>query len=408
MNTSSRNITYRAGGFSLVELMIGMVVALIVMLAITASVATINQQRKNTVAGGDAQENAQIALAAIDRSARMAGAGLETLRLLCPTLNHYDANRTPQVVSNGGAFGAASTPVLITPGAAVTDSDRIRFSYSAQTGGITNVQIAKPMPTASSVYTVNSWGSLKVGDIAIVGVPPKSQPNPASPRPCTLFQVTELQPGGGNCTPFTACENIVHNSGSSSPMNPPNPESVFTDAPRYGFENSGAVIGPAFIMNTGVPVIEEFAVLPACNSLVSSLPPAVASCTASPLSFTNAQALAGDIVQMKAQYGLSNSATSSEVVQWVNAPTANLNRVKAVRVAIVARSKEPAPQNATTPCTNAAGVVNVGPCSFQDASAPVINLSTVATPGGISWQRFRYRVYQTVIPLRNLTWNDDL
>lgn len=408
MNTSSRNCIHRAGGFSLVELMIGMVVALIVMLAITASVATINQQRKNTVAGGDAQENAQIALAAIGRTARMAGAGLETLRLLCPTINHYDSRQTPAVVSNGGAFGAASTPVLITPGAAVTDSDRIRFSYSLQPGGVTNVQVVKPMPTASSVFTVNSTGALQVGGTAVIGVPPSMQPDPANPRPCSLFQVTDLQPGGGTCGEFTACENIVHNSGDSSPMNPPNPEQVYTDAPRYGYENSGAVIGPAFIMNTGVPVTEEFAVLPACTSLVSFLPPAVPSCTAAPLSFTNAQALAGDIVQMKAQYGLSNSATSSEVVQWVNAPTATLNRVKAVRVAIVARSKEAAPNNVTTACTNVANVANVGPCSFQDASAPIINLSTVATPGGISWQRFRYRVYQTVIPLRNLTWNDDL
>jgi type IV pilus assembly protein PilW len=121
---------------------------------------------------------------------------------------------------------------------------------------------------------------------------------------------------------------------------------------------------------------------------------------------------AGDIVQMKAQYGISNDATSSVVDDWVNAigswavPIENPNKIKAVRVVIVARSGEPASTNVSAACTNDAGIANTGPCSFQDAKAPVIDLSAVSVPAGMTWQRYRYRVHQTVIPLRNLTWND--
>jgi type IV pilus assembly protein PilW len=74
---------------------------------------------------------------------------------------------------------------------------------------------------------------------------------------------------------------------------------------------------------------------------------------------------------------------------------------------IVTRSREPElgteVTNAT--CTNAAGVINTGPCSFDDAEAPVIDVSTVSVPTGTTWRNFRYRVHLSVIPLRNVIWN---
>ncbi|MEW6562752.1 MAG: PilW family protein [Pseudomonadota bacterium] len=59
--------------------------------------------------------------------------------------------------------------------------------------------------------------------------------------------------------------------------------------------------------------------------------------------------MAANIVNVQAQYGISATASSNVVTQWVDAtggtwaaPTVNnRNRIKAVRVAVVARSDKP-------------------------------------------------------------------
>lgn len=393
----------RQSGFTLVELMVAGVVGLIVLLAVTASVATIDRQRKTTVSGVDAQESAQIALSEIDRVGRMAGAGLMSGGdLICKSINFYYKGK---VVSDGAKSGAF-LPVVLTSGG-LTGSDSIRFAFSEKPGGLSAVRIVNDMPSPSSVFTVNQAGLLKKDDVAIIGAVGRD-------APCTVFQVSKEPEGtgGGACGKIPGieeCENILHNSGD---YNPPNPEKEFSDAPRYGYENNAPVVGPSIIMNTGLPVTRQFSVL--CSTLVvSNNLGAAPSCTASPLSFANADALAGDIVQMKAQYGVSNDPKSNVVTAWENPMGLwadnvvgdKFGRVKAIRVVVVARAKEPATENVTAECTNAAGVKNVGPCSFQDANAPVIDLSEVPVPAAQTWQRYRYRVYQTVIPLRNLLWN---
>ena len=51
-------------------------------------------------------------------------------------------------------------------------------------------------------------------------------------------------------------------------------------------------------------------------------------------------------------------------------------------------------------------VANTGPCSFQDAAAPVIDLSGITVATGKTWRNYRYRVLKAVIPLRNVIWSD--
>ena len=51
-------------------------------------------------------------------------------------------------------------------------------------------------------------------------------------------------------------------------------------------------------------------------------------------------------------------------------------------------------------------MVNTGPCTFEDAQAPVIDLSATSVPAGRSWRNYRYRVQQAVVPLRNVIWSN--
>ena len=120
--------------------------------------------------------------------------------------------------------------------------------------------------------------------------------------------------------------------------------------------------------------------------------------------------LAADIVMLKAQYGIA-PVGSQNVGAWVSATaatgfnvldSAKVRRIKAVRLAIVARSSKMEGANVTAPCTNISGGVNNGPCAWPDTAAdpaPLIDLS--ANP---NWRRYRYRVYQTVMPIRNVIW----
>lgn len=386
-------------GFTLIELMVGLFVGLLVVLAILSSTALLNMQRKITVSGANAQASALNAIAIISREARQAGAGFfNRQQLLCTTINIY-YNGT--VVSNGQPF----MPVSIADGGSASDS--VVFSYANSTGGLTTANVVKDMPNPSSNFTVNHQGGLAVGDVALIGVP-------GSNRPCTLFNITAVTPGGGNCGGVTNdCVNIQHNSGSSGPYNPPNPNNAFSDSPTYGYVNNPpSIIGPAVIARMGSFRRQQFLIR--CGTLVSTslTDSGVPSCTSSPLSFTNLTPQVNDVVYMKAQYGIVASASSDEVTSWESAtgswqnPTAaSIPLIKAIRVVLIARDKDPSVENVSTACTNQAGVVNVGPCSFQDSDAPIIDLSGITVATGKTWRNYRYKVYMNIIPLRNVAWN---
>jgi type IV pilus assembly protein PilW len=156
-----------------------------------------------------------------------------------------------------------------------------------------------------------------------------------------------------------------------------------------------------------------------CGALVrynAFLTPTLPACTSNPLAFgAGVDAIAADVVLLHAQYGVSSLAASDVVAQWVDAQGAtwggtpaadDIARIKAVRVVMVARSREADVSQVSDPCTNSSGVANTGPCSFEDAAAPVVDLSAVPVPAGRTWRNFRYRVHAAVIPLRTVIWSD--
>lgn len=393
---SSASALRRQSGVSLIELMVGLAVGLIVTLVVISALGTMSTQRRIAVSGDDAKDSGQTALTMLERSAKLAGAGLfYNGQLICTSLNAYNT----VMISNG----ATLAPALIADGGS-TGSDEITFTYANANGGSSVANLVDNMLANTNLFTVNNQGSLAVGDMALVGVP-------GSTRPCTLFQVTGFTGvvGGANCNDITSgCVKILRNP--SSDFNPPNPAGVYADAPAYGYQNLAGIAGPAVITRIGNFNHQTYRVM--CNSLVSHSAFAVPTCVQSPLAYTDAIPLAGNIVMLKAQYGITDSADSDVVTSWVNATTswatpdaAAIPRIKAIRVAVVSRSTEAGAGAVTSACTNAAGVANVGPCSFHDADSPVIDLSAVPVASGKTWQNYRYRVFHSVIPLRTVLWN---
>lgn len=390
----------RARGFTLVELMVAMAIGLVLALAVALTTLSMGSQFRTVSASTHAQVNAQLALSLIDDAGRMAGAGLfNNGQPMCLGFNAWVGG---VVKSNG----APLLPARITDGGSATASDTLVFTFSAAPGALSGMPVVDAMASAGGNIVVGGGDSIAANDVALVGVPGSTT------VPCTLFQVTAAPVAsatcGGNattCLPLQRTANVGVNA----------PTGTFSNEPRYGFATAGPVTGPAVVQRLGTS-FRQTAFAVQCQSLVEYDAFSVApSCTGSPLSFgAGTNALAMDIVLMQAQYGVSTNASSDVVANWVEptgswaAPSASdSRRIKAVRVVIVSRSKEGSLENLTAAsCTNAGGVVNTGPCSFEDAEAPVIDLSGVAVPSGRTWRNYRYRVHQAVIPLRSVIWSD--
>ncbi|MGV3741076.1 MAG: PilW family protein, partial [Burkholderiaceae bacterium] len=145
---------------SLIEMMVGLAVGLIVVLAILTTVATVSVQRRTTVSTNDAQESGRAAISQIETSARLAGAGLFFGgSLMCTSLNSF----FNAVTSDGGAF----LPVEITNGV----SDTITFRYENSPGGPDAAPIVANAGPDAATYTVARRGRFQPNDLALIGAP---------------------------------------------------------------------------------------------------------------------------------------------------------------------------------------------------------------------------------------------
>ncbi len=118
--------------------------------------------------------------------------------------------------------------------------------------------------------------------------------------------------------------------------------------------------------------------------------------------------LISEVVNLKAQYGLDTSVPPDGIIDvWQDAtdawdfaavtaapgPTlATLQRILALRIAIVTRSAQYEKNPVTT-----------GPLTmFCDPLPCKVSMDLTVSPGD---QNYRYKVLETVVPLRNAVWN---
>lgn len=392
----------RAPGFTLVELMVAMAIGLVLALAISLSMLVMGRQFRVVGANSAAQVNAQLALSLIDEAGRAAGAGLfNNGQPICQMFNAWYSGSTK---SNG----AALMPARIVDGGSAGSSDTIVFSSSNAVGPLSGLPVLDTMAGSTAGIVVPDAGVIAANDVAIVGVPGSTS------VPCTLLRVSAAPTVGTACGGNAVqCQTLQH--AADGTYNPP--AGTFGMEPSYSYANAGGN-GPAVVMRLGTEFRQDgFQV--ACNTLITyNAFTDSPSCTATPVAFAGgANALVSDVALMHAQYGISATASSDIVTNWVDAKTVggvnwaspgatDIGRIKAIRVVLVTRSKEPASELVTAAsCTNGGGVVNTGPCSFDDAEAPVLDLSGIAVPSGRSWRNYRYRVHQAVVPLRNAIWS---
>ncbi len=382
-------------GFSLVELMVGMVVGLLAIFAIMQSFGAFEGQKRTTTSGADTQENGLIALETIASDARWAGYGLATPPgiknapgLACIQMNWFEsaqsgvANVAPVVVVDGGASGV---------------SDTLTFT------GATSPTARAPLPINTDV--------LPGGDPDIANLVGFKQD-------VDLYLLAEPVTSPGTAAAALPCVRRAFTSGAASPNAKYNTADAAIYPPGGYPKNVGFVVNIGSDQNeaAGLRQMEYSVSAVAAASGVASSDLVARNVSHQGAIATPTATLASNIVNIQVQYGVAppnttNGASSPSVNCWTDAtgtgcaytgtngtwaaPDArNVMRIKAIRMAVVARS--PLKEKPATPggaCTTTPNALTAW------TGGPAIDLTADA-----DWQCYRYRIYETVIPLRNVIW----
>ncbi|MEY2920238.1 MAG: type pilus assembly protein PilW [Pseudomonadota bacterium] len=358
-------------GFSLIELMIAVVLAMLTVLVVMQVLSVYEARKRTTTAGNDAEISAAVGLFMIEREVRMTGAGL-TLP------GGFACNVGINIYFDGDTIsdGQILAPVVVTDGGA--GPDLLRVLRSTSPFGIAPATIVKSMPTPSSILTVDGSAGLADGDMFIVA-------GADGNKLCTLMQMTQDAQSTGNGW------NLNHNSGKSD-YNPPNPNNVFDTAIRYDIGDLVINLGPLGMRTFGVICSDGAAPAAGNNCDLVGYDPLVAPATPA---LADADSITSQVVDFQVQYGIA-PAGNLDVNDWVDAtggtwaaPTAaNVARIKAIRMAIVTRgNREPT-------------MVSPAQIVLWDAGAATERTRDLTDEE----RRYRYKVLTVVVPLINVIW----
>ena len=363
---------WRQRGFSLVEMMVATALALLTGLAVLQVLSNYQARQQTTSGRNDAQLSAAIGLYQLETEVRMAGAGLITSQgFICNVgINTYRG----ATVSNS----APLHPLRIIDGG--NNPDMIDVIRSNARAGSAPATVLEKMAAATSKVLVDSTTGLINGDLYLIGS------NDGS-KVCTLQQLN-VAPENNITTWY-----LHHDAQVTALYNPLDPATTFTSPMAYDVGDMVVALGTVWQTRQQL-LCSDGTALPAttntCNLVSYDLynPPAA-------LSLANVTSLSGQIYDLQAQYGIADTG-SQTVNAWVDATgtwdaaaltNANIRRIKAVRVAIVARGAQQAslvaPEHLVLWGTGAHQRVRV--------------LSQAE-------RYYRYTVLTTVIPLVNIIW----
>ena len=332
----------RQRGVSLVEIMIGLVLGMLSVLIVLQVFQRSDGARRAALGGDDAQNSGALALTQLQRELRQGGHGVASFPIIgCDLL-----------LPNGRTLTALAPVTINHPDipAGDEDTDTLMVVYGSSGGSPEGSRIV--LQPAGASYSVPAPGAFQVGDFVIA--------SPATrPATCLLQMTTVVSVAAPN---------------------------VNTSAGVLGMANGR-------LYNLGrTPRVQVYAVraqqLTVCDMLASDC--ARAADADNPAVWVP---IGHQVVSLRAQYGRDTTAPAMDAVVDVfdqDAPTTACEwmRVSAVRLAVVARSPQQAAQAVTASAPTWAG----------SASQPI------ALDALEDWQQFRYRTFETLVPIRNMTW----
>lgn len=360
-------------GFTLIELMVGIVVGLLATLVIAKVLGMAEGQRRSSTSGSDAQVSGGLSIYSLDRQLKMAGYGLtvEGAALGC-TLSGTRSGSTPTTMP------AVLAPVLITAGASGAP-DTVRLLSSSKASFSIPAKLTAPFydPTdtvgdkARRMALTSSLGMSQNDLMALVyqdAVPAAAQRN------CQLFQISAT-PGLKEISRQT--------TGAWNPA---------------GFPSAVAAEG-AFLVNLGVlrdvtfSITADFRLRQTTRSLRDQ--------TSEDLD------LQSNIVGLTAFYGKDTNGDDVVDTFDKDTPTSNAawRQVRAVRLAVLTRSSQFEKEEVTT----ASPKWDVGTFASVSGSATCGSSKCVTLKADVTddWKHYRYKAFELLVPLRNQLWRAD-
>jgi type IV pilus assembly protein PilW len=348
---------HAAWGFSLVEIMVGMVIGMLGIIVMMQLFSLTEGRKRTTTGAGDAQSAGAIALYGLQRDIRQAGYGVADVRLMgC------------NILLRAGVTLNAIAPVTINHAsipAGDPNTDTLLVVYGNSNSSPQGELIIDQASAATPPYTVAALASFVMGDRVLA--------LPRTPTPClnptTLAQVT-----GVGTTVLAPAGDVGMGQGT-----------------LFNLGRGPKIM--AYAIHRGNLTVCDYMTSNCASACTSTDGPAATavggSCNAAWIP------IASNIVSMRAEYGHDVSVPMDAVVdtydQATPATACGWAMVSALRLALVVRNS----QFEKTVVTGGAPVW----AGTTSATSVPINLTSEA-----SWQNYRYKVYQTTVPLRNLSW----
>lgn len=335
-----------ARGLSLIELMVGIVIALLVSLTATSGAMLFTATQRQGIGTGGSMISAGTALAALRDDVAAAGLGFfGDSQFLCHKLN---LSVDTSVLINGANF----TPVSIT---AESAGDRIDVLYATDVASGANVLLNAAASAGSA--PLRSLLPVSVGQAVLLA--------PATAGdPCVVRTVT-----ANTAAVLDTAQMIEFANVSTARFN----RAAFATNPTYPDRGRVTLLGDlrwSRYRRVGTELRLE-----------------------RPLG-GDAVVLARNVMAFRAEYGLANAGTTA-LAAWQPASgafatltPANLPRVRAMRIGLVTRSTQREKPNAAGNC---------------EATTTMPTLFDAAVTADVAdWQCYRYRTVTLVVPLRNL------
>jgi type IV pilus assembly protein PilW len=376
----------RSGGFSVVELMVSVVIGMLALMFATRLVANSESTKQASLGGSDSMQNGMLALFSINNDIAQAGWGLNDGLLTGCDTQFTDASGFELAPAARGA-------AVVHPLAAAViesngqDPDRLSFYAGSSIGGTPSMRIVKNYAAGWSIDIDRAPFGFAAGDVIVVA--------PETPgAKCALSQVSGL------VTPASPGQN-----------------QVLINAARFSTGGLDATFSgnSARIFNLGPAAGLAFHTWSVQNGFLRLRSTDLAGAAATPATVVD------NVVSIKAQYGLDTRASflpndGLQVAAWSNTMTdadgdgviggaGDYQRIAAIRIAVVARSKAPERPAAGAACSATTALPTVFGATQPAGVAPVKLTVNVAVAGDpVDWKCYRYRVFETIVPLRNSGW----
>jgi len=370
----------RSAGMSLIELMVGAAIGLIGIVIITHVYLTNEQHKRATTAAGGAQSNGAIALFALEREIRQAGYGLNSSYAFacncdqvtnagCSAIQYYYDLRysfPPNASMTNSRNALALYPFIITDQANGPDVLSI-FAGSDNERALSTILVDNVVTPGATIKPDGTAG-FEAGNFIVL----------QNDTTCALYQVTSV-----------VGQELLH---ADNIWNPPSGGSLPTwakDSTRIFNLGSKPVWKSFGVVNGKLQVTDQLKVL--TTGAVS-------------------EDMMDGIVDLQAQYGKDNN-DDNVIDEWTkqlpsvagtNFNATDITRIKAVRLAVLARSEhyeKPSTAGGACEATTAANRPTWG----GTANLP---FPTFDAAGALP-SCYKYRVFETVVPLRNMLWRPE-